>query len=64
MEQRLYTNCINMYSRLINDWDKDGAGIIYIVLTVDCLMTGRDYILCLNSRLFNDLDKDGADIIY
>ena len=29
-------------SRLCNDWDKDGAGIIYF---------------CLNSRLFNDWDK-------
>ena len=29
MEQGLYTNCLNMYSRLFNDWDRDGAEIIY-----------------------------------
>ena len=31
MEQGLFTKCLNMYSRLFNDWDKDRAGIIYFV---------------------------------
>ena len=35
MEQRLYTKCQNMYSRLFNDWDKDGARVIYFVKTVE-----------------------------
>ena len=53
-------------SRLLNNWDKDGAGIVYFVLAVDCLITGtrmeQDYIL--SSRLCNSWDKDGAGIIY
>ena len=44
MEQRLYTKCLNMSSRLFNHWDKDRAEIIYKLnvktCTVDCLMTG------------------------
>ena len=35
---RDYILCLNR--RLFNNWDKDGAGIIYFVLTVDCLMIG------------------------